>query len=170
VKPIRNFNRAEAHSDASLAVVPHYEIVGAPGTGTFVRAIARTFPDATRLYLVGAQFTPAIRRTVSSFAESMSTVIPAGRGWPDNWYETTRLRMNADVFEALGALADEFGVPALGKTGALFRHDELVAEWLATPGETIVDLLEITAGISAGQRRRLEVTLSATFTPVAPAF
>ena len=166
--PRRVPHRSEAHAFASFAAAERYELAGAPATGALFRALGAAFPDATALYLDGARFTPAIREALTLRAELVVTVVPPGTGWPDDWYETTRLRADAGLFALLAAAADESGAAGLGTTGALFRHDDLLAEWLVPAGASAVALLEVTAALPAPRLARLCRALPATATRVGP--
>jgi hypothetical protein len=167
LEPIRNYHRNEAHRHPSFATVAHHELAGAPGTGLFVRALGGAFPDATTLYLVGAQWSPTARAVLQGHSEWTGTTIPAGTDWPEDWYEAARVRLDPDAWAALAALADAEGLAALGTSGALFRHDDLLAEWLATRGASAVELLELTSAIPAARLRRLALALGAVATEVA---
>lgn len=155
-------NRTTKHLGKSVVTAAHLHFEGLSLRGELFRALLALYPEATDLYLEGTQLRAEVRSRLERGGIRPATAIPAGTGWPDNWYEMMSVRVHARAMELVIALADEYGVAALGRTGSLFWDEVPVAEWRAS--ESNVDVLAVSMVAPPSRltvfERRLGVTPS----------
>ena len=155
----------EKHRGATLAKRPHWRLPLGALTFDALAILAGVGAEASALYVRGApaQTLPSdLRTALEPLRDWNSTTIPAGTGWPTDWYAMLRLR---EPGRAL-TLLQEHGVPAtFGVVGVwLFRADELLAEWQAEGG-----VLRLAPALGELRIRRLTKLLGQAAELIVPA-
>jgi hypothetical protein len=153
--PGPSFSNEKHHGDG-LANTSHWLFAPIEFGHRLVDALRSISADGSALYVEGQLLSAALREELSSIADWNGTAIPAGVGWPEDWYFTYRLRRPLEALDMLANHAQTVP-PSLVDRLWLFRDRVPLWEWQRDRRELL-----LTADLSPERVKRAALALERT--------
>ena len=153
--PGPSFSNAK-HYGIGLADLKHWLLAPVDFDRRLITTLRSISAEASALYLEGQQLSAALRNDLAALTEWSGTAIPAGTGWPDNWYFNYRLRCPAESLDIVARHLEGAPVSCVDRVW-LFSDSDPTREWQRDRRELL-----LAANLSAGRLTRVALALERT--------
>ena len=123
-----------------------------------IDALRSISAEGSTLYVHGQQLSATMRNELTSLTEWTGTSIPAGTGWPEDWYYSYRLRRPIDALEIV-ARHTEAEPPSIIERAWVLDENTPLWSWQRSGSELLV------SG-RIGSRRVTRLALALDRTPI----
>lgn len=146
----------EKHYGNGLANVSHWLLAPLDFDARLIATLRSVSAEASALYIESQELSAGLRNALAIFTEWSGTAVPAGTGWPEDWYFSYRLRRPVEALDIVAAQLD--GTPASRVDRVwLFSDDVPLWEWRRDSRELL-----LAGNLSAGRLSRIALALERT--------